>query len=177
MKALILLIAIFSTNLALAKVPSMYEDVAREEKVPLSLFYALVLNESRSVVDSKGNRRVLPWPWTINHRGVGHYFQTKQEAVSYASRLLAKGEKLFDVGLGQINWYYHGHKFSSLSSAFDPKTNLTVAAKFLREQYERKECSTWKLAIGCYHRPGQREKDKVIAQTYSKRVISLWVAL
>tara|TARA_R110001592_G_scaffold316364_1_gene592795 strand:+ start:32993 stop:33526 length:534 start_codon:yes stop_codon:yes gene_type:complete len=177
MRLLIFLILAGASLTTFAKIPPMYEEVAKEQKVPVTLFYALVLNESRSVVDSDGKRRVLPWPWTINHQGKGHYFQTKEQAVAHGKKLIASGDKLFDVGLGQVNWYHHGEKFISLESAFDPKTNLTVAAKFLREQYNRAECSTWELAIGCYHRPGQRSKDKIIAKTYSKRVITLWVAL
>lgn len=176
MRLLLVLLVLVSPTIY-AQVPPMYEAVAKENQVPPSLFYALVLNESRSIVDKKGNRRVLPWPWTINHRGAPHYFQTKAEAIAFGNQLVASGDKLFDVGLGQVNWHYHHRRFSNLEEAFDPKTNLSVAARFLREQYERKECSTWELAIGCYHRPGQRHKDKTIARAYSKKVISLWVAI
>ncbi|EIF42851.1 lytic transglycosylase, catalytic [gamma proteobacterium BDW918] len=158
-------------------VPAMYREVAKEKKVPETIFYALVLNESRSLVDTDGKRRVLPWPWTINHRGEPHYFPSKQAAIQYAQSLVRSGDRLFDIGLAQVNWHHHSHRFTSLESAFEPRINLTAAAGFLREQYERKECSTWELAVGCYHRPGQRAKDKAIAKKYSDRVINLWVSI
>lgn len=172
---LITAILCLTTTVSNAEVPRLYREVAEKHKVPPTLFYALILNESRSLTKAAGRRQTLPWPWTINHRGTPHFFPSEARAVEFAKHLVATGDTLFDVGLGQVNWYHHNHRFDSLESAFNPRTNLEVAAGFLREQYERSECSTWALAIGCYHRPGQREKDKRIAGNYAKRVITLWV--
>ena len=172
------LVCLFTTfSFAGDDIPSMYRIVAEENRVPTKLFYAQMLNESRSPTSHKLSTKVLPWPWTINHRGKAHYFPTRHKAYSYAKALLEKGDKQFDVGLGQINWYWHAERFNSLWEAFNPYTNLTVAAQYLREQYERKECNSWELAVGCYHRPGQRPKDKQIAKKYAKRVISLWAKI
>ena len=154
--------------------PAMYAKVAKQNKVPASVFYALVLNESRSAVNHKSSPTVLPWPWTINHRGTGHYFPTKQDAHEFITGLIANGDEHFDVGLGQLNWYWHKNKFTSPWAALDPNTNLTVAAKYLRRQFEREACRTWSLAIGCYHRPGQRQKDKKIAMRYRNKVLMIW---
>ncbi len=173
----IALVLLFLTGTAHAGVPAMYREVARENKIPETIFYALVLNESKSLVDKHGKKKVLPWPWTINHRGEPHFFPSKKDAIDFATALIESGDKLFDIGLAQVNWYHHSHRFSSIESAFEPRINLMAAAGFLREQYERKECSTWELAVGCYHRPGQRPKDKAIAKKYSDKVISLWVSI
>lgn len=155
-------------------IPPMYILVAEENQVPAKLFYALILNESRSKSVFGGQSKVLPWPWTINHQGKPYFFPNRIEAYQFAESLLKNGDPHFDVGLGQINWRWHNERFSGLWNAFDPYTNLSAAAKHFREQFERPECGTWELAVGCYHRPGQRDRDKEIAKAYTQRVITLW---
>jgi hypothetical protein len=176
MKAIIIFVLVSMAFIANASdaVPPMYTLVAKENKVPEKLFYALILNESRSLTSTPETSKVLPWPWTINHRGTPHYFPTIEEAYAFARSLVDAGDEQFDVGLGQLNWRWQKHRFTSLREAFDPYTNLSVAAKHLREQFKRPECSRWDLAVGCYHRPAQRSLDKQIAAGYTKRVISLW---
>ena len=175
MKWLLSLFLIVSGNVfAEPEIPTMYKTVAQEQRVPAKLFYALILNESRSLTSSDDKVKTLPWPWTVNHRGRAHYFETRARAYQFARSLVEKKDLSFDVGLGQINWRWHKGKFASLWSAFDPYINLTVSARYLREQYNRDECNRWELAIGCYHRPGQRTQDKQLAQNYTRRVIKLW---
>lgn len=155
-------------------IPPMYKLVAGEKGVPAKLFYALILNESRSPVSNGGAVKVLPWPWTVNYQGKSHYFPDRNSAFQFTKSLVDRGFTNFDVGLGQINWYWHKERFVGLWEAFNPYTNLSVAAKHFKEQYQRDECNTWELAVGCYHRPGQREVDKRIAKNYSTKVISIW---
>ena len=156
--------------------PPIYQKVALENKIPAKLFYAIILNESRSVVSLNKSKSLLPWPWTINHRGKGYYFETREAAYDYIKPYVEQGESL-GIGLGQIEWKWHKDKFDSLWDVLDPKKNLSVSASILRKQFERKECSTWKLAIGCYHRPAQSEKDKAIAKAYTERVLRIWKSI
>lgn len=172
---LVLLPAISSANES--GVPEMYRLVAEENRVPAKLFYALILNESRSLISAGDQSRVLPWPWTINHRGKPHFFPSRDKAYKFAKSLVERGDKQFDVGLGQLNWRWQEQRFSGLWEAFDPYTNLNAAARHLREQYNRPECNSWELAVGCYHRPGQRIQDKERARDYTVRVISLWARI
>lgn len=170
-------ILFFSAQTSLAQVesvPEMYKLVASEQRIPAKLFYAIILNESRSVSKQQNRQRVLPWPWTINHRGESHFFQTKREAYDFVSTLIARSDFRFDIGLGQLNWYWHKDKFKNHWEALDPYVNLSAAAKYLREQFEKPECNTWEKAIGCYHRSGQKIEDKQIAKNYATRVIKLW---
>ncbi len=166
-----------STMADIVNIPQMYQIVAEEKRVPTKLFYAIVLNESRSRVSSLKKNKLLPWPWTVNYKGIGHYFKSREKAYMFASSLLNNGDKNFDVGLGQMNWRWHEGRFNGLWEAFDPYTNLSAAAKHFREQYDRPECNSWELAVGCYHRPGQSEVDKELAIKYSQRVIKLWVEI
>ena len=172
MFGLMLLLAFVSGPVTASVVPQMYRIVAQEQRVPPKLFFAIALNESQSLNNNVG--RALPWPWTINHRGEPHYFETREAAYRFARRLVKAGDTQFDVGLGQVNWKWHKQRFTGLWEAFDPYLNLTAAAKHLREQYERPECASWDLATGCYHRPAQRPHDKKIASKYRKRVLKLW---
>lgn len=152
-------------------VPSMVGQVAAEQGVPPDIFYAIVLAESQS----KTEQGYKPWPWAINYNGHPHFFQTRSEAYAFAVHLNDIGEHVFDIGIAQVNWRWHKERFDyDLYSAFDPYVNLTAAAQHLREQYERVECNNWAIAVGCYHRPGQRPHDKEIAEKYANRVISIW---
>ncbi len=173
-----IVLCLFQTGLIKAKdyisiPPAIYEDVARKNRVPAKLLYSIILNESRSITTLQSKRKFMPWPWTINHNGKGYYFQTREAAHQYIAPFIEKGESM-GIGLGQIEWRWHKEKFQSSWDALDPKLNLQVAAAYLREQFERKECSSWELAVGCYHRPAQGVKDKQIAQKYTQRVLNIW---
>lgn len=153
--------------------PRLYERIAKENRIPAKLFYAIILNESRSTVHMSSKEQVLPWPWTINHRGKGYYFKTRLAAYHYMQPFIEQGESM-GIGLGQIEWRWHKDKFSSAWDALDPFLNLTVAAGLIREQFDRAQCNTWALAVGCYHRPAQGLADKAIARNYTKRVLRIW---
>jgi len=152
-------------------VPPLVEKVASEQSVPSDIFYALLLAESQS----KTQQGHKPWPWVINYRGHPHFFPTKADAYAFTSTLVEQGDYAFDVGIAQINWRWHRERFNyDLWSAFDPYTNMSAAAKHLREQYERPECNNWSVAIGCYHRPARSDADIKIANKYANRVIDIW---
>lgn len=159
---------------ATAPVPPMYYRVSAEQGVPVTLFYAVILNESRSLVSARGHKTILPWPWTINHRGKALFFPNRQAAYAYAQDLIDQGDHQFDVGLGQLNWRWQRQRFANVWQAFDPYLNLTAAAMHFREQFNRPACNTWVLAVGCYHRPAQGVADKAIAKAYTQRVLALW---
>lgn len=176
-RIIFLLSCLFLTSTAYSNippVPEMYKLVANEQRVPAKLFYALVLAESRKPVKRDSGKVVLPWPWTINHRGQGYYFQSKREAFEFVSTLLKEKDHRFDIGLGQLNWHWNRKKFLNHWDALDPYTNLTVSARYLRQQYDSAPCNSWEKAIGCYHRSRQKPADRKIAQEYARRVIRLW---
>lgn len=173
--AIALILAVSSAAIAEDGVPPLYTEIALDHRIPPKLFFALILNESRSVTANNQGRRILPWPWTVHYQGKPYFFQTRQQAFVFVSGIVDRGKTNFDVGLGQINWHWHKESFGGdLWVAFDPVTNLQVAAKYLREQYDREKCNTWEKAVGCYHRPGQQEQDKQIARRYARRVVTLW---
>ena len=107
----------------------------------------------------------MAWPWTINVRGKGHYYKTKEEAVKAAQNLRKRGIYNFDVGCMQINMRFHGKEFASLEDAFDPQKNVEYAAKFLKKLYERRK--NWMQAATDYH-----SKRPAKAKIYKKKLLA-----
>jgi Transglycosylase SLT domain len=169
-----LLVLVCQPSLCDDSIPPLYKSIAQEHRVPAKLFFAMVLNESRSLSQFKSEKRLLPWPWTINHRGTPYFFPNREDAYVFAVSLLEKGDEQFDIGLGQLNWRWQKQRFRDLWEAFDPTINLSAAAAHLREQFDRPECNSWEKALGCYHRPSQTMSDIKIAENYATRVIKIW---
>ena len=119
----------------------------REYGIPTHLLSAIATTESGRY--HQGLKISVPWPWTINAEGKGYYFDTKEQAVSAARKLLARGVQSMDVGCMQVNLYHHPRAFGSIDKAFDPETNIAYAASFLRELYQSD--GTWKKAAADYH--------------------------
>ena len=73
------------------------------------------------------DRRVHPWPWTINAEGQGLFYDTKAQAVAAVRALQARGVRSIDVGCMQVNLMHHPDAFPTLEQAFDPQTNAAYA--------------------------------------------------
>ncbi|MCY3769879.1 MAG: lytic transglycosylase domain-containing protein [Gammaproteobacteria bacterium] len=147
MKALcrsILAVVLLAGSVAHGEVPAAYRRIAPQYDLPVVVLYAVALCESGRRIES-GFR---PWPWTLNINGEGQVFQDKQHAVQAAAEAIDRGSTV-DLGIMQVNWHYHGHRFHGVSEALDPYANLKVGAAILRE-YARKHGSLWQ-GIGHYH--------------------------
>ena len=133
-------------------------------RIPDKLLRAVSLIESgRSTV--KG---LIAWPWTINVKGRGHFFSTKQEAVAEVKRLQKKGVKSIDVGCMQINLHHHPEAFESLEQAFDPAHNVAYGAAFLKKL--QRHHNDWSLAVGHYH-----SATPEVHQPYQDKVLKKWL--
>ena len=113
-------------------------------------------------------RQNVAWPWTVNAQGKGAFYPSKAEAIRAVKRLQAQGVKSIDVGCMQINLVYHPDAFNSLEEAFDPKANVTYAAKFLKNIYENKD-NDWIKAAMAYH-----SSVPVKAQRYKKKLVNAY---
>lgn len=129
-------------------VPTGYRKVALAHGVSPASLYAVALTES----SRKLPRGVRPWPWTINVAGKGYRYATRLEAWSALQQFMKRHPlKRIDVGVAQVNLGWNGRRFRSTWEAFDPYTNLNVAATILREC--RDSTGDWLTAAGCYHHP------------------------
>lgn len=89
------------------------------------------------------------WPWSINWAGKSYYLKDRNQAIDAARYLIKSGHTNFDTSVMQVNWKWHGHRFSSIDAAFDPITNIRVAEQILVEHFNA--TGSWRSAIARYH--------------------------
>jgi hypothetical protein len=141
--------------------------VSQQETIPKDILTAVALTETGTM--QKG--RLAPYPWAINVEGKGFLFSTKQKAIDAVTNYLKQGKKSIDIGCMQLNWYWHGDKFGhSLEKAFNPHTNITVGAKYIKEHY--RTYKNWNKAVGRYH----SGTAKFAQQYYQKYASNLRIA-
>ncbi|MEB0221350.1 hypothetical protein [Pseudomonas sp. AB12(2023)] len=158
MKRIILLLictcfTLISANALSANFPQTYVEVAAAYGVPPEYLYAIAQTES----NTKLTIGYFPWPWTLNIAGVSKRFATYQEACNAAESAISRwGGKSVDIGIGQLNWGYNGHKyFNTPCESLNPRKNLEVTAYLLRGHFGT--TGNWLEAAGMYHRPAGGE--------------------
>lgn len=137
----------------------------RDFALPPKLLHSIGIVESGRPDPASG--RVVPWPWTINVLGVGHFFATKEDAIEAVRVLQALGIRSIDVGCMQVNLMHHPNAFASLDEAFDPRSNARYGARFLSALYH--EIGSWPQAAAAYH---SRTQDE--GANYETRVMAIW---
>lgn len=131
---------------------------AREAGLPPSMLRALTRTETGR---ARGGH-LVPWPWTVNMEGTGHWFDDREKALAFARKHHARGATSFDVGCFQINYRWHNKAFRSVEAMFDPLENARYAAKYLLEL--KGESGNWKTAIGHYHSRTPSRAQKYVAR-------------
>ncbi|MGI4975869.1 MAG: transglycosylase SLT domain-containing protein [Janthinobacterium lividum] len=139
--------------------------VEQVSRIPDQLLSAISKVESGRVDPQTGT--VQAWPWTINAEGVGHYYESKADAIAAAQAFQAQGIRSIDVGCLQVNLSYHPNAFASLDQAFDPQSNAAYAASFLQTLFQQQ--GSWPHAAAAYHslNPGP-------GADYQRRVLETW---
>ncbi len=121
------------------------ERAAVEVGVPSDVLRTIALVETGRNHDG----RIRPWPWAANLDGQGHWFDTREQALAFASQALAQGRDSLDLGCFQINWRWHGTAFDAPGAVLDPMESERYAARFLRRLHA--ELGDWEAAAGAYH--------------------------
>ena len=153
-----------------AAVPAGYVTIAQAEQVPAGILYAVACAEAgRQMPDG----RLRPWPWSLNVAGESRYFDTRAAAHRALLEVLASSSNV-DIGLGQINWYWHQDRFRDPWQALDPYENLRAAARFLRELFDRCQCGDWWIAVEHYHAPSNTSGAEQRRLRYRKAVEQCW---
>jgi soluble lytic murein transglycosylase-like protein len=114
---------------------------ARAYEVPLAVLYAIGLTET--------GRRGSLHPYALNIEGPSFFPATLAEASSRLEAARKRGARLIDVGCMQIDYHYHAARFRSTEAMFDPRENVTYAARFLKQLRARE--GSWTLAAARYH--------------------------
>jgi hypothetical protein len=128
--------------------PTIIQEAAQSEGIPVLYFYSLAAKESTTKLEN-GQRR--PWPYTINYRGKGYRFASYDDLLSACRSLLGKGITNFDVGFFQVNYKWNKDRFDTLEELAHPVTNAQLAAEIFREHYDTYR--NWYVAAGRYHNP------------------------
>lgn len=135
--------------------------------IPRGLLGAIGQVESGRVDPSTG--AFLPWPWTVDADGDGHFYATKAEAITAVQAFQAAGIQSIDVGCMQVNLLHHPHAFASLGDAFDPPANAAYAARFLNQLHA--DTGNWGEAAAFYH-----STTPALASAYERQVMAAWPA-
>jgi Transglycosylase SLT domain len=111
----------------------------------------------------------LPWPWTVDANGDGHFYPTKAAAIAAVRGFRAAGIRSIDVGCMQVNLLHHPDAFATLDEAFDPPSNAAYAAQFLRQLHD--STGSWAEAAAFYH-----STTPALAYPYEREVMKAWPA-
>ncbi len=133
-------------------------NAARDSGVPLSILLAI----TRVETGRQGKDGLYPWPWTVNLDGKGHWFASEVEAWRFVYDAFRSGARDFDIGCFQINYRWHGARFTSIEAMFDPFGNARYAATFLRDLY--RETGDWEGAVRAYHSRTPEKADLYAAR-------------
>jgi soluble lytic murein transglycosylase-like protein len=119
--------------------------------VPLNILYSVGLTET-------GREGTLS-AYDMNVDGREVRSASLAEALARFATARAHGAKLIDIGCMQINQFWHGRNFRSMSEMFDPERNVQYAASYLKSL--RAEAGSWTLAVARYNAgPGNPEAQR-----------------
>jgi hypothetical protein len=143
---------------------SVWGRAAASAGVNVATLYSIAVQES-GMRWRDGTFR--PWPWTLNvNKGKNgikagpRRYVTQQAAAQALKEMLGKGVTNVDIGLMQVNYYWHGDKVSSPYALLDPKTNITVAAGYLKALNKHNVSKT----VADYHAPLNLARGKTYVQ-------------
>lgn len=165
MRILLIIVLVISTHVQ--AIPSAYRAVANQHSIPPDILYSIAFTESGYHYQSIYN----PWPWTLNIEGKTYRFTNKASTLAMLKAAINQ-QRSVDIGIMQVNWRWHKHRFTTLESTLDPYTNLHIGAEILLEQYRL--TNDWWLAVGKYHAPAKNQQSLQRAKQYSLRVKKHW---
>ncbi len=116
-------------------------QAAKKYDIPLGILFAVGLTETG--INGRLHANAL------NLQGDTVYSLDKQQALQKFLAAKASGIRLIDIGCMQLNYFYHGDRFSSVEEMFDPHKNVDYAARFLKELKQSE--GSWTLAVGRYN--------------------------
>ena len=144
---------------------TLWWTIARQRQIDPYILYAVALVES---ANSGDHATITPWPWAINKSGKSIISASKQDAQRILNKTVAEGNRHIDVGMMQVNLYWHGHKVDKPEQLLNPITNLEIGANVLAEAIQSSP-NNLELGIGRYH----SWQNAQAAVQYGQRVIAV----
>ena len=143
---------------------TFWEEVAQKHDLRPTLLYSLAIAES-GIERQEGT--ISPWPWVIRAPDTRGYYDTKAEALKALKWFQSRYGEMIDIGMGQVNIRWNGHRVDRPEQLMDPKTNLEVMAQILSEAIDSTDNP--ELGIGRYY----TWSDESRAKRYGKRVLAI----
>ena len=107
-------------------------------------------------------------PLAVNIAGQGIVAPNNLAAKSMIELNLKQGKTNIDIGLMQINYRWHKHRFMTVEAMLEPKANIEYAASLIKSLY--KEHGSWHKAVRAYHSANPQHYRR-----YSKRILEVWL--
>jgi len=133
---------------------SFWGEAAKYAGINVATLYGIAVHES-GMHWSDGSFR--PWPWTLNinkgNEGVQagpRRYVSRQAAEVALVDLIKKGIRNVDVGIMQVNLYWHADKVENEIDLLDPRTNIKVAADYLKNLKTNRNITK---TVSDYHSP------------------------
>jgi soluble lytic murein transglycosylase-like protein len=161
-----LMMPIAEPDLDIASQQSLWVQVGKESGVDPLLLYSVALVESRSLLPG-GEVAPTPWLFRVNDHlilGERHHVQLE---MAVASQL---GSVVQDVGIMQVYYPMHRDAVRDPLTLLDPRTNISVAAKILRDGMH--ETHDPVLGVGYYH-----SHTPDLARNYGEAVMTVYQRL
>jgi len=161
-----LMMPIAEPDLNIASQQSLWSQVGNASGVDPLLLYSVALVESKSLHPG-GEVAPTPWLFRVNDRlilGERHHVQLE---MAVASQL---GSAVQDVGIMQVYYPMHRDAVRDPLTLLDPKTNISVAAKILRDGMH--ETRDPVLGVGYYH-----SHTPELARDYGTAVMTVYQRL
>jgi soluble lytic murein transglycosylase-like protein len=107
-------------------------------------------------------------PYALNINGKTMTVSDRTEAIHTIRNALNAGITNIDIGVGQINYRWHGDKFKDIEEMLNPVTNIEYAGKLLSSLF--KEHGDWFKALKYYH--SAKAQYHV---PYSRKIFVAWL--
>jgi hypothetical protein len=161
-----LMMPIEEPDLDITSRQSLWSQIGKASGVDPLLLYSVALVESKALYP---DGRVAPTPWLFrvdDHlvRGERHDVQLAMAAASQF------GSAVQDVGIMQVYYPMHRDAVHDPLTLLNPRTNITVAAKILREGMQQTRDRV--LGVGYYH-----SHTPTLARDYGTAVLTVYQRL
>lgn len=161
-----LMMPIAEPDLDISSGRSLWAQVGESTGVDPLLLYSIALVESKAL-NPDGDVVPTPWLFRVNDRVVRGDRQDVQLAMAEASQF---GSAVPDVGIMQVYYPMHRDAVRDPLTLLNPRTNITVAAKILREDMHQTRDRV--LGVGYYH-----SHTPELARDYGTLVLSVYQRL
>ncbi|MDR1365466.1 MAG: lytic transglycosylase domain-containing protein, partial [Holosporales bacterium] len=117
--------------------PNLIEKAELQHGIPKGLLLSVAMVESGCS------------PYSVNTSRRSIKFDSKENAVSFISGEIQRGNQNMSIGCMQLHYKTHGRNFVSVAEMLDSKKNALYAARLLRSLRDR--YGTWEKAVKAYH--------------------------